>query len=320
MKRLAPFILIIVAFFLYKHFTREAPVEPTAAEEEVAEAEPIATPIPLQKTAPAIARQAPALVPKEEVSELQAKPAPEAKADPAEIARRPVPRPPQGSVSYHREGRLLVAFGDVILGEPTDKKAPDTGYAKINPVNGWESATIPYHITPQVKHADRIQKVIAYFNENTPIKFVPFNGQKDAIVFETQDKHCRSYLGRIGGHQPIYLADDCGERAIAHEILHALGFVHEHSRPERDNYVNIIWQNIEESKKDQFEIAPEELLKLVEGRPFDMRSVMLYQSNAFAKTENLNTLESKVGDAIDPVAEGLSREDIDRLFSVYGGR
>ena len=319
MKRLAPFILIVVAFFLYKHFTREAP-KPPVAEEEVVEVEPTATPIAIEKLASAPARSAPVAAPKEEVSDLQAKPAPEPKADPAEIARRPAPRPPPGSVSYHREGRLLVAFGDVILGEPTDKKAPDTGYAKINPVNGWESATIPYHITPQVKHPERIQKVIAYFNENTPIKFVPFNGQKDAIVFETQDKHCRSYLGRIGGHQPIYLADDCSERAIAHEILHALGFVHEHSRPERDNYVNIIWQNIEESKKDQFEVAPEELLKLVERRPFDMRSVMLYQTNAFAKSENLSTLESKVGDAIDPVPEGLSREDIDRLFSVYGGR
>lgn len=61
---------------------------------------------------------------------------------------------------------------------------------------------------------------------------------------------CCSFVGRKGnGKQGISIGDDCDTFGIiVHEIGHALGFWHEHTRPDRNRYVKIIAENIERGK------------------------------------------------------------------------
>lgn len=56
---------------------------------------------------------------------------------------------------------------------------------------------------------------------------------------------CFSHVGKIGGAQPISIGYNCDTKGIAiHEIFHALGRWHEHSRPDRDEYVQINYQYV----------------------------------------------------------------------------
>ena len=60
---------------------------------------------------------------------------------------------------------------------------------------------------------------------------------------------CWSYLGMLGGEQRISIGRGCEYKGIIqHEIFHALGRVHEQSRPDRDQYVTINFHNVEEGK------------------------------------------------------------------------
>jgi hypothetical protein len=227
------------------------------------------------------------------------------------------PAPPPHAVPFKMHGNIAVAYGDIALGM-MDPKAPQEGYAKTAPLVLWTGNVIPYTISPKLTNIDRIARVVAYFNQNTPVRFVPWQGQADAIVFEPGDKICMSYLGKVGGIQPIYLSDGCHDHEIEHEIMHALGFIHEQSRPDRDQYIKINWNEIEPDAIAQFDIAPGEITGPVEHRRFDYTSIMLYPPTMFAKTHGAKVLESVTGENIDPVQEGLSREDIDRVYSLYG--
>ena len=58
---------------------------------------------------------------------------------------------------------------------------------------------------------------------------------------------CHSNLGMIGGRQTISIGRGCERKGIVqHEILHALGRIHEQSRLDRDQYVQINLNNVQQ--------------------------------------------------------------------------
>ena len=112
---------------------------------------------------------------------------------------------------------------------------------------------------------------------------------------------CYSNVGRTGSNgQLINLgSSDCLQKGIIiHETLHALGTVcdlyilrlfshlqspgavHEHSRPDRDLYVSILYDNVEPKSKANFRKVD---LSSHNSRntPFDAASIMMYGPNDF---------------------------------------
>lgn len=81
---------------------------------------------------------------------------------------------------------------------------------------------------------------------------------KDGLVAILSDAHtlrvpflypslsCFSAIGRQGGKQRISVGEGCEYKGtVMHEMMHALGFFHEQSRTDRDNYIMVLWWNIE---------------------------------------------------------------------------
>ena len=75
-----------------------------------------------------------------------------------------------------------------------------------------------------------------------------------------------------------------------HEFIHAIGFLHEHVRPDRDSYVKIIKENIISGYESQFDRADG---SKTFGVPYDGRSVMHYSRKAFSNNTK-DTIQSIV--------------------------
>ena len=61
-------------------------------------------------------------------------------------------------------------------------------------------------------------------------------------------RRCSSYIGRVRqtNGQELSIGTNCAVLSvIVHEVLHALGFIHEHTRQDRDDYVIINAINIQ---------------------------------------------------------------------------
>ena len=100
---------------------------------------------------------------------------------------------------------------------------------------------------------------------------------------------------------------------IIHEFLHALGFIHQQSAADRDDYVEIVWDNIEIGKQNNF-IKHETSTSY--GFPYDYASVMHYSDKAFSHNGE-RTIVPKDPTAKIGQREKMSDTDIQKLNKKY---
>lgn len=130
------------------------------------------------------------------------------------------------------------------------------------------------------------------------IKFVRYDGVDPKPPYYVRIGNfgggCWSYVGRIPLEfqpQQLNIGNGClFTDTVEHEMMHALGFFHEHARPDRDDHVTIHWDNIDPEKYINFNKATEIDSR---GSPYDYESIMHYTSSAFAINNQLPTISIK---------------------------
>lgn len=131
---------------------------------------------------------------------------------------------------------------------------------------------------------------------------------------------CFSFVGKTSRLQKVSIGPGCYTfSAAVHELGHAIGFYHEHNRPDRDEHVNIIDENIVDGFgiNEQFKKLLEDRVDLL-GIGYDYNSIMHYDSNFFSKSYNLDTIQAK--DPSIPIGKAteLSQLDIMRANLLCG--
>nr|KAG5690168.1 hypothetical protein BaRGS_013625 [Batillaria attramentaria] len=93
---------------------------------------------------------------------------------------------------------------------------------------------------------------------------------------------------------------------VIHEIGHAIGWIHEHARPERDDYIYVNYPGIPEVHHSQFKKFSAELVDDC-GVQYDYRSIMHYGGDEPVPM-SMKTVHWKYQDIIG-MGEGLSYKD-----------
>ena len=213
------------------------------------------------------------------------------------------------------QGEWETIQGDILISR-VDPKKGSLEKVTLEKPKIWEGGVIPYQVSASFNQFDRVESAMREISESTHIRFLKRKSELDYVEFLEADEHCMSHVGKVGGKQEILISPSCRAGQITHELLHTLGFFHEQSRWDRDQYVKVLWENIQEPYQDQFAKLPP-LFTHLEESPFDYESILLYGSFYFSKALHLPTLLKVNGEKITENRERLSLWDIEKINRLY---
>jgi hypothetical protein len=231
-------------------------------------------------------------------------------------------------VSAEIIGDQVVVEGDIVAGSARDLEAassksgpgvPRAAVMRTESSGRWPGGVVPFD--GAMSNDPRVTAAIQTWTSrmNGVISFVPRTSEPDFIRFSaTNENVCSSGIGRTSGARTIHVAVPCSTGNLRHEIGHSLGFQHEQSREDRDNFVKIVWDNIQDGREDNFDKATGSAN--TDLGPYDFGSIMHYPLDGFSKNGQ-NTIEPLVA-----VSAGVtvgqrsspSDGDVGAVKSLYG--
>lgn len=156
----------------------------------------------------------------------------------------------------------------------------------------WDFGVIPYVIDESVgfdsSEKARFRAAMEDWESVSCIKFVERNANEhdNFIRFTKKSCGCCSYVGKrwidIYSGQDVSIGDGCHNKGIIlHELGHVIGFWHEHMRFDRDEFIKIQSEYIQNGFEFAFrKLTTKDVNSL--GEPYDFDSIMHYRPESFS--------------------------------------
>ena len=150
--------------------------------------------------------------------------------------------------------------------------------------------------------------------------------EKDDYIYIRPIQGCYSSVGRVTGKQDLSLTPEClnkGKGTVIHELMHALGLWHEHTRPDRDTYIYVELGNIIPGLESNFKMRSNNFVDLL-NESYDYYSIMHYGVYDFSIDPNsrqtiriLNqTIDVKNVGQRDHISE-IDKKKLDKLYECH---
>ncbi|XP_076031215.1 low choriolytic enzyme-like [Oratosquilla oratoria] len=180
----------------------------------------------------------------------------------------------------------------------------------------WPRGIVPFTLKLTTKKSHRaVLRAMKDITHHTGIIYKPHTQEKKYLLVTDTGKggwsSCVGLPKKDKAH--VNLGKGCRSHGkAAHELMHSLGFIHEHNRPDRDEHVTIMWDNLTRRgpfKMRQTYVTPE--------LPYDYKSIMHYGRRMFSKGKTLaivprREIEGRLGNT------RLSELDVERINLFYG--
>jgi hypothetical protein len=181
----------------------------------------------------------------------------------------------------------------------------------------WPQGRVPYAINAGLPNQNRVTDAIAHIEARSAIRFTLRTAANASqhpnwIEFIPHASVNSSPVGMRGGRQQIRLTTGATMGTAVHEILHSLGIYHEQSRSDRDNFIEIRWQNIQANAVHNFQTVPGS----VDYYDYDYGSIMHYPRWAFS-VNNQDTIVPRQAGVTIGQRNGLSIGDRLTIAKMY---
>lgn len=220
--------------------------------------------------------------------------------------------------------KLYIYQGDILI--PTEITK---GFSSTD-IHKWPDNTVYYKITlsPGMTPVllDAIDEAINEYENKTNLIFKERVNEKYYVEFTFDPDGCGSVPGMrirdylmgedpyVYDHNMIKLAHWARKGSVLHEIGHTIGLFHEHTRPDRDVYIDLQDSNIKKEALSQFEIGEGNII----SPGFDWESIMLYPSvSEFSIDGRPTMLRVSNGKPFDSNREYLSEGDVNTINVMY---